>query len=140
MLTTALTFVLGASAASWILSRMKMILIIGAAFIISNGISSVYWYLKGYNSAATQCKLSTVIRERDEARRDLKIAAQTGAILQTELSQRDARLAEADQRTAEYAAEVKRKQEALDEAERKLAQARPKGCPACPPARRCVVE
>lgn len=135
-----LSFILGASAASWITSRLTMIGIVAAVLAATNGATGIYFYMKGYNSAANACRISEIARQLDEARRDLKVAADTGAKLKNELAERDKRLADADRRTAEYAAQLQRQQEALDETERKLAQNRPKSCPACPPARRCVVD
>lgn len=140
MLTTVLTFVIGASAAGWVLARLKMLLITGAAFLLSNAASYGVGYFIGHNKAANACKVSTVLRERDEARRDLKIALDTGAKLKQELQQRDGRMAAADKKVAEYADELQRKIDALDAADRKAAAARPKSCPACPTARACVVD
>jgi septal ring factor EnvC (AmiA/AmiB activator) len=140
MFATALTFVIGASAAGWVMARLKVIAITAAAFALTNAASFGIGYFKGHNTAATACKVQTVTRERDEARRDLKIAKDTGDLLQQELAAREKRLANADQKVTDYAAELQRKNDELDAAERRAAAARPKSCPACPAARSCVVD
>jgi septal ring factor EnvC (AmiA/AmiB activator) len=135
-----LTFVIGASAAGWVMARIKMLLITAAVFAVSNAASFGIGYFKGHNTAANACKVQELIRERNEALRDLKIAKDTGTFLQTELAARDKRLANADQKVTEYAAELARKNDELDAADRKAAASRPNTCPACPAARRCVVD
>lgn len=140
MIATALTFVLGASIAGWILARVKMLLIFAAILAVSNGATGVFFYLKGYNSAVSECKANTLLRERDEARRDLKVASDTATVLKKELAARDGRIAAADKKVQEYATELQRKNDALDTAERKASLARPKSCPACPAPRSCVVD
>lgn len=134
-----LSMILGASAAAWLVSRLKMILIFAGILVATNAVSGVYWYLKGYNSAATQCKMAEVIREREEARRDLKIAQDTGAQLAAELKRQSTELAEGDRKVQEYADRLKEQERKLQQAERKAQEARPANCPKCPRPRPCVV-
>lgn len=140
MFTTALTFILGASAAGWILARLKMIAIIAAAFVVTNAASGVIGYIKGHNKAAIACRLNDVVRQRDEALRDLKIARDLAPKVQAELDrQRDA-IAKHDKETAEYAERISKAEQRAREAEERAAKARPANCPACPPSRPCVVD
>jgi septal ring factor EnvC (AmiA/AmiB activator) len=123
-----------------LLSNLKLLAIGAAILAVTNVGTGLTFYIKGYNAAASVCKANEAIRQRDEARRDLEVAKATGEKLTKELSERDKRLAESDRRVKEYADTVEKREAALREAEKKAAAARPKGCPTCPPSRRCVVE
>ena len=140
MFATALTFILGASAAGWVLARLKMIAILAALLIITNGASALVFYIKGYNAAAGVCKVNEISRQRDEARRDLQVARETSTLLKQELDRQSTSLAENDRRIQQYAEELQDKERKLALADATLAAKRPKTCPACPVQRPCVVD
>jgi hypothetical protein len=72
-----LTMVLGGGAVSWLTSNLMMIGIAAAALLVTNLASGFIWYTKGYNSAAEKCHVATLIRERDELKRDRDIQKST---------------------------------------------------------------
>jgi hypothetical protein len=77
----------------WLSSNLMIIGIAAATVLVTNAVSGVVWYVKGHNSAAAQCHVATLIRERDELRRDLgvqKLTAEQASQLANELSEREA--------------------------------------------------
>lgn len=71
-----ITMVLGGSAVSWLTSNLAMLGIAAAVMLVTNLGTGIGFYIKGYNSAADKCKVASVARERDEARRDLRVQQQ----------------------------------------------------------------
>lgn len=90
-----------------IISNIKIALICLALVAITNGITALVFYSKGYNSAASQCKMNTVIRERDEARRDLKVQADTAEYYKSQVDLLTAKELERKMKEGEYAAGLK---------------------------------
>jgi uncharacterized membrane protein len=91
----------------WLSSNLMIIGIAAATVLVTNAVSGVVWYVKGHNSAAAQCHVATLIRERDELRRDLgvqKLTAEQASQLANELSEREAAR---EQKGAEDAAAIK---------------------------------
>jgi hypothetical protein len=72
-----LTSIVGGSAVSWLTSNLMVIGIAGAALLVTNAVTGTVWYVKGHNAAAAKCRVSTLIRERDELKRDRDIQKST---------------------------------------------------------------
>lgn len=128
------------AAFAWVMKNLMIIAVAAGVLLVSNLLTGWVSYVRGYNSAATQCKLNTVIRERDEARRDLKIAEDTGATLKAELKRQQTELAKSDKEVADYAERLRTSEQRIADAEAKAAGSRPSTCPACPRPRPCVVD
>lgn len=90
-----------------IINNIKMVAICAAVVIITNGGTALVFYVKGHNAAAAQCKIGSLIRERDEARRDRDVAVSTSTTIKAQLDAINARQAEREQKDAEDASKLK---------------------------------
>ena len=87
-----------------LVTNLTIVLICGALLIVTNGISVTIGYVKGHNSAVAQCKVNTLIRERDELKRDRDVQKETGDFLRKEVNRLSTAQAKREQKDAEDAA------------------------------------
>lgn len=106
MFAAALAFADGLPIIGPIIRNIKIVLICAAVVVVTNGITATVFYVKGYNSAATKCKMNTVIRERDEARRDLAVQKDTAEYYKLESQRLQAAEVERKLRDGQYAATI----------------------------------
>jgi hypothetical protein len=90
-----------------IFTNIKWLLISAAVVIVTSGITGGIMYVKGYNAAAAKCKLTTIIRERDELKRDRDVQKSTSEYYRAEAARLSALQAAREQKDAEDAVNVK---------------------------------
>lgn len=90
-----------------IISNLQTLLICAAVLIVTNGATGLFAYVKGHNAAAAKCKINSVIRERDEARRDRDNAVSTSKFLKDQLDRIGTDEAGRNKKDAEDAANTK---------------------------------
>lgn len=100
-----ITAILGAFA--WVIGNVRMILIAGAVVIATNAVSGVYWYVKGYNSAALLCQVGGYKRQIEELQRDRDVNAETSEFLAEQLKELGEREANRAEEAAHDAANIK---------------------------------
>jgi hypothetical protein len=110
MLTSALAIVYAFPLIGPLVQRavnnIKMVAIFAAILLITNFGTGVVYYIKGHNAAAAQCKIGSLIRERDEARRDRDTAVSTSSFLKTQLDAINTRQSAREQKDTEDAAKL----------------------------------
>lgn len=72
---------------NFVTGNSTVFLIGGAVLLASNAISGGIGYYKGYNTAATGCRVNTIIRERDELKRDRDVQKTLANEVARELAQ-----------------------------------------------------
>lgn len=87
-------------------SNIKTVLICAAVLLVTNFITGVTYYIHGHNVAAAQCKVGSVIRERDEALRDRDTAVNNSVFLKAQLDAINSRQSARERKDTEDAAKL----------------------------------
>lgn len=100
-------FLLAIPAIAWVWKNIQLMLIVSAVVVVSNAIVGIGAFIKGYNSAALKCQVATLVRERNELKRDLGVQKDTSKYLQTEVARLSSIQSQRDQEDANRTANIK---------------------------------